>query len=170
MTSFYPVTNRVIHVTIPDPFYTECIAHGFTDAASYYDWFVSNKEAGPQPFSRDEAIEYLSSRTLEEFLVGFEEVSPISFLYFDFIGNSVSDTFSYSPECLAVYNDFCSEVDSFGKSLEDGGSNYTIHSEWTASYDTPPQTSDSSVVFFVLAALSAVCCFAVVTRKKSDLS
>lgn len=50
MLTFYPLTNHVIQVSVPNPFYTECLAHEFTDAASYYDWFISNN--GFSPFEK----------------------------------------------------------------------------------------------------------------------
>ena len=165
MTSFCPVTNRVVRVSVPNPFYAECLAHQFTDAASYYDWFASNKAAGPQPFSRDEAIEFLFSHSVEDFLTVFEEVPKDSLLYVDFIDNSVSDTFSYSPSSLVTYNNFVTEVDSFYKAIEEGESKYTIDSEVAVPQDIPPQTSDFSAFFYVLAVISGVCCCAFLVHK-----
>lgn len=171
LKSFFPVTSNVVRVSVPNEFYEECLSHEFTDAASYYDWFISQKAAGPQAFSRDECVEYLSAHSVEEFLTVIEEISRDALLYIDFKNKTSSEDFEYSAKCREVYDAFVKEVDAFAKAngLE-GEQYYVVYSGFAVTHQTPPQTSDSSVVFFVLAALSAVCCFAVVTRKKSDLS
>lgn len=164
MLTFYPLTNHVIQVSAPNPFYTECLAHEFTDAASYYDWFISNN--GFSPFSREESIEYLSTRPVEQFLISMCDLVPSDLLFIDFIDNSVSDTFSYSPSGLDMYNDFVTEVDSFYTVIDEGKS----VPKWMASHNTPPQTSDSYAVFYVLAAVSAVCGLAAIALKNPFLS
>ncbi len=113
LKSFFPVTSNVVRVSIPNEFYEECLAHEFTDAVSYYDWFVSQKTAGHQSFSREECVEYLSSHSVDEFLTVLEEIPRDTFLYIDFVNDSVSESFSYSSECLEIYDSFVNEVDSF---------------------------------------------------------
>lgn len=118
MISFYPVTSKVVRISVSNTFYDTCIEHQYTDASSYYNWFLSQKTEARHSSSGEKAVEFLTNNSVEDFLTVFEEIPHFSCFYVDFVENTISNNFEYTSECLNLYNDFVAVVDSFSASVD----------------------------------------------------